>query len=84
MASDSIPVASSPVRQGAVRLRYSVVYHSERARLLQYLSPRAPPTFHIPFRDRTSLEDACFVQVGSLPCSPSHSISFLPKPSDPF
>jgi len=28
-----------PGRQGAVRLRYSVVYHSERARLLQYLSP---------------------------------------------
>ena len=49
-------------RRGTIRLRYSVEWHDERLRLLEY--PRPPPSYAVPFRSKKAMGDAKFAVQG--------------------
>lgn len=53
-----------PGKVGEIRLRYSVRFHSDRDRLMRYVSPMATPTFYVPFVDAESMHNARFVLLG--------------------
>ena len=53
--------------KGWLRLRYSVRYTSERARLLRYVTPPTPKPFIVPFAAHHYLRDATFAYTGKDP-----------------
>lgn len=58
-----------PGRRGAVRLRFSISFKSDRTRLMRYVHPVSPPSYHIPFLSKKDKNDARFALVGRLPDS---------------
>jgi len=56
-----------PGRRGAVRLRYSVTFFNDRARLLAYMLPMQAPTFYIPFKTRALMKQSRFALRGKDP-----------------
>ena len=51
-----------PLAACQVRLRFSVAWTHERARLLSY--PKKPPTFVVPFKSRKQMRNASFAVQG--------------------
>lgn len=49
-------------KRGSVRLRFSVVWHSDRLRVLRY--PRPAPSFAVPFKTRKQMRNAAFAVQG--------------------
>ena len=56
-----------PGRRGAVRLRYSVVFDSDRQRLLSYVRPLQNPTYHVPLLKQEYSSATAFARLGARP-----------------